>query len=468
MAIESFRLRQLLMDYDSLLDYKLILGETISKFDYVYLNNKANKQLKTFKVALRELEVILENIIKLIELNNMFVKIMPFEPFQKELEQNKDAAKAIKNINEVRRDVSSELKKLQEQFFKQMEYCLKLNDKVKDKIPYSKDEDSEWQEYKRKAEEFETIARHSLMNKSKVPFQQERMSITDSNEKRQEHDEKSAKIDEIYSFEKEHENTLEQALNALAITLNTPATYSEKQNLDLQKEIRKEVAEIKKALPPKVIAISSEALDKLRASDQLTLDLETIQSLLQNPILTGKKYWKYNDRIDEIKVLLDQALKVERERKQNIQEERDTIDQKKKYATSAIKTYDKILTNNQRLQQEQIQIENNTHVLYAENERLKEDEKKAYAEAQKIQMKPEDRKEWNDGLKVDKLYERAKNDRQKVKDNEAYMADKMSKRAVTTLPPEYTDMKKKLQSVSSLYQMHMIQSEELSTGGMSK
>lgn len=36
------------------------------------------------------------------------------------------------------------------------------------------------------------------------------------------------------------------------------------------------------------------------------------------------------------------------------------------------------------------------------------------------------------------------------------------------LPPEYTDMKKRLQSVSSLYQMQMAQSQELSTGGMSR
>lgn len=466
MALDSLRLSQL-MNYNSLVDYKIRLGETISKFDYVYVNNKAKKQLGTFKVALRELEGILDNITKLIELDNMFVKIMPFEPFQKELEQNKEAAKAIKNINEVRRDVSSELKKLQEQFFKQMEYCLKLNGKVEDKIPYSNDKDSERQEYRRKAEEFETIARHSLMSKSKVPFEQEKMSITDRNEKKREHDEKSAKIDEIYSFEKEHEDTLEQALNALAITLNTPATYSEKQNLDLQKEIRKEVAEIKKALPPKVIAISSEALDKLRASDQLTLDLETIQSLLQNPTLTGKKYWKFNDRIDEIKVLLDQALKVERERKQNIQEERDTIEKKKEYATSAVKTYDDILTSNQRLQQDQIQIRNGEYGLQSENERLKADERKAMEEAHSIESKDERYQEWNDGLKVDQLYERARNDRQAVKENEAIMADKMAESAVATLPPEYTEMKKRLQSMSSLYQMQNIQSQELS-GGMSR
>ena len=82
-------------------------------------------------------------------------------------------------------------------------------------------------------------------------------------------------------------------------------------------------------------------------------------------------------------------------------------------------------------------------------------------------MKPVDRQEWNDGLKVDQLYERARNDRQAIRDNEAYMAEKMSARAVAPLPQEYTDMKKRLQAMSSLYQMQMLQDQKLS-GGMSK
>ena len=46
------------------------------------------------------------------------------------------------------------------------------------------------------------------------------------------------------------------------------------------------------------------------------------------------------------------------------------------------------------------------------------------------------------------------------------MADKMQERPVLTLPPEYTNMKKKLQSMSSLYQMEMTQ--QLSNGGTSR
>ena len=83
-------------------------------------------------------------------------------------------------------------------------------------------------------------------------------------------------------------------------------------------------------------------------------------------------------------------------------------------------------------------------------------------------MKPESRQTYEDAMQIEKSLERARNDRQAVKDNEAYMADKMFERAVATLPPEYTNMKKRLQSVSSLYQMQMTQSQELSTGGMSR
>ena len=242
--------------------------------------------------------------------------------------------------------------------------------------------------------------------------------------------------------------------------------YSEKKNVELQREIKKEVAAIEKALPPKVIAISAEALDKLRASDQLQLDLETIKSLITNPSLTDKKYSKYNEKINEITTLLDGALKIESDKSKELQEKRDNISSKMEYAEKAVRTYDEILTNNQGLQQDKIHIRNGEYSLQEENERLESDAKKAVADAHAIESKAERYQEWDDGLKKDELYERARNDRENIKENEATMDEKLAQSAVTTLPPEYVDMKKKLQSMSSLYQMQMVQGQEF--GGMSR
>lgn len=458
MSIDSTRLVEL-MNYNSLSEYELRLWETIDEFKYVSVNNKAEKKLRTLKVALRELKIILENITKLIELNNMFVKIWPFEPYQQKLEQNKEAKKAIKEIKEVHHNLRVELTNLQKQFFKQMELCLKLSKAIKNKIPYSGEVNSEYQEYKEKAGEFETICAHSILHQSKVPFDQEKLSVADRNEAKREHDEKAKKIDEIYSFRKEQEDDLEKELYALSITLNSPSTYFERQNLILQRKISEEVSAIEKVLSPSVIAISAEALDKLRASDKLTLDLETIQSLLKNPIFIEKKYSKYNEKIDKIKDLLKQALNVERERKEDIKHGRDKIEKQKDYATSAVRTYNRILTNNQNLQQEQIRIRNGQHGLQVENERLKEDAKKTSEEVSKSEQYGSDRRE------INKLYERIRHDKQTIKENEAYMDGKMSESAVESLPIEYTDMKKQLQKISSLYQ---INPQGLSTGGMSK
>ncbi len=455
-----------LMNYDSLLGYEATLRGTVENFDHVYLSGKASKQLGTLKLGLRELLGILDNITKLIEVNNMFVKTMPFEPLQKELEENKSAKKAIEEINDLRKNINGDIEKLQERFFKQTEYCLKLNDNVLAHIPSGKEYDNERQNYESVAREFETIGRHSLMNKGSVPFEQEIMSVTAENEAKPEYEAKKAQIDEAYDLKKEEDISFEQALNALAITLKNPAIYSEKKNVELQREIKKEVAAIEKALPPKVIAISAEALDKLRASDQLQLDLETIKSLITNPSLTDKKYSKYNEKINEITTLLDGALKIESDKSKELQEKRDNISSKMEYAEKAVRTYDEILTNNQGLQQDKIHIRNGEYSLQEENERLESDAKKAVADAHAIESKAERYQEWDDGLKKDELYERARNDRENIKENEATMDEKLAQSAVTTLPPEYVDMKKKLQSMSSLYQMQMVQGQEF--GGMSR
>ena len=62
-----------------------------------------------------------------------------------------------------------------------------------------------------------------------------------------------------------------------------------------------------------------------------------------------------------------------------------------------------------------------------------------------------DRRVLGDDQIVDELYEQARNNRETIRQNEEYMKGKSEEVVVTQLPPEYTDMKKRLQGVSSLY-----------------
>ena len=96
---------------------------------------------------------------------------------------------------------------------------------------------------------------------------------------------------------------------------------------------------------------------------------------------------------------------------------------------------------------------------------MDENIKKSYDEVEQIKSKPEHLKILDDSVRVEKLYERVEEESETIRENKEYLAKKTRESKVTQLPPQYTDMKKKLKNMSSLYQME--QSQDLLTGGMS-
>ena len=445
--------------YTSFVDYSIKLSRSMQKFDTVFWS-KPPKQMGSFNVTMRNVATIIDNIKEIQKMRDEMRKLTTLDPEAKK--DNKSARKVAEQISSIKAELSQSYARLKDEFFKQMDLagkqCREVSRAIKDK-----EEKARFNEASR---DFELLVYESRTEKFRIPLnEKDDLTQLRQDQARREHEEQERQIDSITDFELQGTDKLESALSALTTILAMTPTD------DLSKEVRKEVVQIKKALPPKTIAIAKDSLERLRHSSHLLLDLEQISEIMKTThrfMGSDGKLQKINKQLEALKPLLEQAIKEERERNMDIKQERDDVQSKVDYATDAVRTYGDILDGNAKLEQEQIQIRNNTHGLYAENARLKEDEKKANAEAQEIQMKPVDRQEWNDGLKVDQLYERARNDRQAVRDNEAYMVDKMSERAVAALPPEYTDMKKRLQSVSSLYQMQMTQSQELSTGGMSR
>lgn len=445
--------------YTSLVDYSIKLSRSMQKLDTVFWS-KPPKQMGSFNVTMMNIDAIIDNIKEIQTMRDEMRKLATLDSEAKK--DNKSARKVADQINSIKTELNQSYAKLKNEFFKQMELagkqCREVSRAIKDK------EDKE--RFNKASRDFELMVYESRTESFRIPLnEKDDLAQLRQNQARQEHEEKEKQIDSIADFELQGTDKLESALSSLTTILAMTSAD------DLSKEVRKEVAQIKKALPPKVIAITKDSLEQLRHSSHLLLDLEQISEIMKTThCFRGKdgKLQKINKQLESLQPLLEQAIKEERERNMGIKQKRDDVQGKVDYATDAVKTYGDILDKNARLEQEQIQIRNNTHGLYAENSRLKEDEKKANEEAREIQMKPVDKQEWNDELKVDQLYERARNDRQAIRDNEAYMADKMAERLVGTLPAEYTDMKKKLQSMSSLYQMQMSQSQSLSTGGTSR
>ena len=151
-----------------------------------------------------------------------------------------------------------------------------------------------------------------------------------------------------------------------------------------------------------------------------------------------------------------------------IRSEYDAIQEKTEFATQAVNTYSKILSGNAQLEQEKIQINNGNHTLAKENERLKNDERRSLEEIDVIRNIPMDDRTMQQTYRLESLNKKVDQDREFMRNNNQYMADKLEEEKVTELPLEYTQMKEKLKNMSSLNQIGMSQSCDLSTGGKSR
>lgn len=445
--------------YTSLANYAVKLNGSILSFDAVFLV-KPPKQLGSLKVTLKNLSTTVDN---LVEIQRMQSEIKKFARLDsKALKDNRSARKAVDQIDSIETDLNQNYSRLKDEFFKQMEVAGKQCREVKNAIKDKEQRES----FSNASHDFELMAFEANTEKHKIPFnEKDNLSQLKQDTAEREHQEKEELIDNNLEVELDAIDKLKEALNTLTKILITVP------NDNLANEVRSEVAQIKKALPPKTIAITKNGLETLRHSSHLILDLEQISEIMKTTYgFLGKdgKLQKIDKKLETLKPLLEQAIKEEKARNAEIKQETDVVQGKVDYATAAVKTYSNILDNNAKLEEVQKQIRDETHAYYAENERLENAAKKADAEAHEILMKPERDREWNDELKIDQLYDKAKEDRQTIKDNEKYMADKMYERPVEALPLKYTNMKKRLQSMSSLYQMQIIQEQELSSGGMSK
>lgn len=429
--------------YVNLADYSVALSESIKNISKVAFYSKPSKQLGSLNVTLENLKDLIHNIGETIKLKDKMKMLTVMDPVAKK--DNKSAKKASDILHSVNTEINQNLSKLKEEYFKQLELARKQCYEVAKTIKDKKEHDR----FIEATTELRLMAQEAKNNKNTIPFtKSDPLAKFRQTEAKREHKEKESQLERISDFNLEDANKLEEALKSLEAILDT--NYPDK----LRRDVKKEVAQIKRALPPKTITITKEGLEQIHRSSQLILDLEQINEVMKTAssyLGSNGKMRKVNRQLDSLKPLLESAIKEEKEREQKAKKQYQDIQSKVKYATEAVKTYGNILEGNASLSQEQIRIENKTHGLYKENERLNKNTKQAIKEAHEIEETPLDRRVLNDDIRIDSLYEQARNNRETIRQNEEYMKGKSEEVVVTQLPPEYTDMKKRLQSVSSLY-----------------
>lgn len=439
--------------YSNLADYSIELSKSMQKFDRVYMSSKPPRQMGSFNVTLQSINNLMHNIKETLKMQGNMKKLAVIDPVAKK--DNKNARKAADQINSIKSEVNQNLSRLKEEYFKQLELagkqCREVESAIKDKEDRTRFHDA--------SRSFLLMVYEAKTNKNIIPFtESDPLSKFKQAESISEHKDKEEQLNGISDFNIEDADKLEKALESLTTILNeNPADK-------LAKDIKREVVQIKNALPPKTVAISKEGLEQIKKSSQLLLDLEQVSSVIssaQGFLGSDSKMQKINKQLDTLKPLLVKAIDEEQERYRDAKKQQANIQGKIDYATKAVETYGNILDGNARLGQEQIRIGNKTHPLYAENDRLKEQERKAIEDAKEIEAKPVDRRVLGDDKIVDELYEQARNNRETIRQNEEYMKGKSEEVVVTQLPPEYTDMKKRLQGVSSLYHPTIENSERM-------
>ncbi|MBE6149810.1 MAG: hypothetical protein E7170_03715 [Firmicutes bacterium] len=442
-------------NYEDLLDYSVKLSDILKVFDEpIFLYSTPPKQWGSFKSSINLLRIQLSNIEEVREILDK-IQMMPYlDAFAKK--DSKDARKVSEAISDIRRDLYNNFDRMQNEYIKQLEVCHRQYMEVSKAITNKEDKERFTNE---KAIEFR-IMMHETNN---IPFNKsDDFSEYNISKAHSEHRSEEDKIDASYEFKKEETNDLEQALNEINLVLQRTAGDK------LWRQVRKEVEQIKKVFPPKTVIVSKEILEKLRHSEQLVLDLEKINELLKtNFCFNGKdgKLIKINKKLDILEKLVSNVLKNEREKSMQIRSEYDDIQERKDFATQAVNTYSKILSGNAQLEQEKIQINNGNHTLAKENERLKNDERRSLEEIDVIRNIPMDDRTMQQTYRLESLNKKVDQDREFMRNNNQYMSDKLEEEKVTELPLEYTQMKEKLKNMSSLNQIGMSQSYDLSTGG---
>lgn len=431
--------------YRSLSDYAIKLRSSINKFDTIVVADKLPKQMGSFKITLKTIECLLDNIIELKDMIEKIRKVPELDSIA--LKDNGSAKKVFGEIKSIKSDLNYEFEKQKEEFLKQMKIAQK---QCRDVYLHIKGDDRK--AFTSASRDFEIMAMNSGVDIVPIVRVDSTALVQDSSQRK--HIEEEERIDSLSVSEKKEFDKLHEALQMLSATMITT------KNSEIKEEIKKEVDGINKVISPKAISVSKDGLEKLRHSKHLVLDLENIQEVMGNTHrLTGSdgKLQKINKRLEKLVALIAKALEEERKNEKSYEQEKDRNVGRAEFATQAVNEYKGILNHNERLEIEQTQLRDNTHLIYDENERLQERADQKRNKIKEMKELPKTYGRYEDVLEMEKLERKAQEEEALIEKNKEAIVDKIYEQNISVLPPEYTNMKKKLQSMSSLYNIEMTQ-----------
>lgn len=237
--------------YSNFADYSIELSKSMQKFDRVYMSSKPPRQMGSFEVTLQSINNLMHDIKETLKMQGNMKKLAVIDPVAKK--DNKSAKKAADQINSIKSEVNQNLSRLKEEYFKQLELagkqCREVESAIKDKEDRTRFHDA--------SRSFLLMVYESKTNKNIIPFtESDPLSKFKQAESISEHKDKEEQLNGISDFNIEDADKLEKALESLTTILNeNPADK-------LAKDIKREVVQIKNALPPKTVAISKEGLNK--------------------------------------------------------------------------------------------------------------------------------------------------------------------------------------------------------------
>lgn len=431
--------------YRSLSDYATKLRSSINKFDTMVVTDKMPKQMGSLKITLKTIECLLDNIIEIKDMIEKIRKVPELDSIA--LKDNGSAKKAFSELGSLKSDLNYEFEKQKEEFLKQMEIAQKQCRDVSHHI-----KGDGYKTFTSTSRDFEIMAMNAKTDIVPIFRVDSATLIQDSSQRK--HIEEEKQIDSLSISEKNEFDKLHEAFQMLSATMITT------KNSEIKEEIKKEIDGINKVLSPKVISVSKDGLEKLRHSKHLVLDLENIQEVMGNTHrLAGSdgKLQKINKRLEKLVTLIAKALEEERKNEKSYEQEKDRNVGRAEFATQAVNEYKNILNHNERLEIEQTQLRDNTHLIYDENERLQKGADQKRDKIKEMKELPKTYGRYEDVLEMEKLERKAQEEEILIEKNKEAIVDKMYEQNISVLPPEYTNMKKKLQSMSSLYNIEMAQ-----------
>lgn len=321
-------------DYNEIVAYKTQLYSAIKKIQYFDIEDiKGSKKIQAFQTSCNELLDTLNNII---ELDNVINNFKKFETLDADgLKNNKSAAKFKDKKSSFYTELRSNRKEMEDKFYKQMEIYSKQNKYICDaENVFSKGFSAS---DRKKYWEMSNDLRHMLNeDKVNIPIERKEPESFTNATSHDSHLNEADKIEENTKFKMEQLDRLEESYNGLKLAIE------EHPSKELLGDVKKEVAEIKKALPPKVISASKDVINKLKNSQNLSIDLEQINDVMHTTrSFSGEdgKLQKLNQKFEELSTLLSAAIEEERKNTNSLADDSKINQTKVEYATKAVDTY---------------------------------------------------------------------------------------------------------------------------------